>query len=80
MDAKVEKLTPFLVDARAAAHLCGCGLSLWYELSASGRTPEPIKLNSKKLWLYDQLQLWVKSGCPSRDSAAWQEILKDNKT
>ena len=68
-------LTPVLVDAKTASKLCGVGLSLWYELSAAGRTPQPVKLNSKSLWPYDLLKLWVEHGCPSRESAEWQGVL-----
>ena len=67
--------TPVLVDAKTASKLCGVGLSLWYELSAAGRTPRSVKLNSKSLWSYDLLKLWAELGCPSRDSAEWQRVL-----
>jgi len=50
-------LTPVLIDAKTASKLCGVGLSLWYELSAAGQTPQPVKLNSKKLWVYELLRL-----------------------
>ena len=65
-----------LVDAKTAAKLCGIGSSLWYELSAAGRTPAPVKLNSKKLWVYEHLKIWAAHNCVSRDSAEWQEILR----
>ena len=57
-----------LLDAKTASKLCGVGLSLWYELSAAGRTPLSVNLNSKSLWSYDLLKLWAELGCPSRDS------------
>jgi predicted DNA-binding transcriptional regulator AlpA len=66
---------PIMVNARQAARLFGMSLSLWYQLSSAGRTPQPAKLNSKSLWSYDQLRLWANNGCPSRDSAAWQRLL-----
>jgi predicted DNA-binding transcriptional regulator AlpA len=68
-------LTPVLVDAKTASRLCGVGLSLWYELSAAGRTPQSVKLNSKSLWPYGLLKLWAEHGCPSRESAEWQGVL-----
>ena len=74
-----EHLTPFLVDAKTASQLCGIGLSLWYELNSTGQIPAPAKLNSKKLWSYDQLKLWAGNGCPSRDSAEWQELYLKGK-
>ncbi len=73
---KSETMTPFLVDAKTAAKLCGVSLSLFYELKATGQAPQPVKLNSKSLWCYAQLKLWADNGCPASDSAAWQTILK----
>ncbi len=70
------QLTPLLVNAKSAAHLCGCGLSLWYELAAAGQTPQAVKLHSKKLYSYNLLKLWTDNGCPARDSVAWAELLK----
>ena len=71
-----DQLTPILVDARTASKLCGMGLSLWYQLCSTGQTPLPVKLNSKKLWSYELLRLWVNHGCPSRDSATWLQLLE----
>lgn len=76
MKQSETQLIPFLIDARTAARLCGVGLSLWYELVATGQTPQAAKLNSKKLWSYNLLKLWADAGCPRRDSAEWQELLK----
>ena len=70
----VRQLKPFLVNAKTAAQLCGVGLSLWYELAATGQIPQAVKLNSRKLWVYEELQEWCRNGCPSRDSAEWQKI------
>lgn len=75
MNDSPEQFVPILVPAKTAARLCGCGLSLWYELAASSATPECTQLHSKKLWSYDQLRLWAIHDCPSRDSARWQAIL-----
>lgn len=66
---------PILLRAKDAARVCGCGLSLWYALDATGQTPRPVALNSLKLWPVAHLRAWALHGCPSRDSAAWQDIL-----
>ena len=73
---KPDNLTPLLVDAKTASQLCSCGLSLWYSLDSRGGCPQCVTLNSKRVWSYRQLQLWAENNCPSRDSAAWQELLK----
>lgn len=71
-----EKIKHILVDAKTAAQACGVGLTLWKQLTATGRNPEPIHLNSKVLFSTRQLELWALNGCPSRDSAEWQQILE----
>jgi len=74
-----NKIKPVLVDAKTAAQVCGIGLTLWKELTATGRNPQPIKLNSKVLWSTRQLEIWAVNGCPSRDSELWQEILVEER-
>ena len=64
-------LEPLLLDARAAAALCGIGRSLWLELHASGRCPLPIRLGRRVVWRREELQAWVRAGCQARER--WQE-------
>ena len=71
-----EQIKPVLVNGKTASQLCGVGLTLWKELVTTGRTPQPIRLSSKKLFCVRQLELWALNGCPSRDSAEWQQILE----
>ena len=71
-----EKIKHVLVAARSAAQACGVGLTLWKQLTTTGRHPEPIRLRSKILWSTRQLELWALNGCPSRDSMEWQKILE----
>ena len=76
MNDKPLECQPILVDAKTASKLCGMGLSLWYQLCSTGRTPLPVKLNSKQLWDYRTLCLWSLHGCLSRDSAIWLNLLE----
>ncbi|MHC4584739.1 MAG: hypothetical protein ACYS3N_09425 [Planctomycetota bacterium] len=69
-------IKPALMDSQTACRFCGCGLTLWRQLVTTGRTPEPIRLNSKALWSTHQLELWSLHNCPSRDSAEWRKILE----
>ena len=64
------------LDAKRAAAACGMKIALWYQLSARGATPKPLKLNSKTIWSVDQLRLWLNHGSPSRDSATWLQLLE----
>ncbi len=68
---------PILCGARDAAAMCGVGLSLWYQLNATGQCPMPSKLNSRTLWSCELLRLWAVSGCPHRESEVWQRILRE---
>ena len=74
---KPERCQRLLVDSKTAASICGCGLTLWKKLVTTGRTPQPIRLSSKKLFCVRQLELWALNGCPSRDSEKWKEILNE---
>jgi len=75
-DYKPPEVAPILVDSKTAARACGIGVSLWNSLSSAGRTPQPVKLNSKNLWSYSLLQLWAESGCKSRTSPEWLQLLE----
>ncbi|MHC4123031.1 MAG: hypothetical protein ACYSSI_05600 [Planctomycetota bacterium] len=79
MAAEPVKIKPVLVDSKTAASICGCGLTLWKQLNATGRTPEPIRLNSKVLISVRQLEIWAVNGCPSRNSERWQQILEKER-
>jgi predicted DNA-binding transcriptional regulator AlpA len=61
-------VTPMLLDAKAAARLCG-GISVrtWWSLHASGRCPLPVRLGRRTLWRADELAAWIKASCPARD-------------
>jgi len=69
---------PLLVDARAAAALCGIGRTLWLQLASAGRVPMPIRLGRRTLWRRDELAAWVEAGCPGRDR--WQAMTEMAKT
>lgn len=67
----------YLLDSKTAASACGCGITLWKQLTATGRNPAPIHLTSGKVvYSSRQLELWALNGCPSRDSAEWKSILE----
>jgi len=59
--------TPLLVPADEAARLLGVGRSLFYELKSSGRIPlEPIRFGRKRLYRVEDLERFVRAGCPTR--------------
>jgi predicted DNA-binding transcriptional regulator AlpA len=61
---------PLLVDARAAARLCGVSRSTWFTWQASGRIPGPVlSIGRLRRWSTESLRRWIERGCPSAD--AW---------
>ena len=70
---------PFIaLDAKRAAAACGWSVAAWYAGDSRGAIPQSVQMSgcSKRIWPVDVLRLWLTSGCPSRDSAAWQAILE----
>ena len=61
-----------LVDAKEAARLCSISRAGWFRLCSSGRTPRPIRLGARVLWLIDELRRWLEAGAPPRDR--WEQI------
>ena len=66
-----------LLSADKAAGLCGVARSLWYTMHSSGRLgPLPIKLGRRTLWRREELEDWVKAGCPER--TRWVAMQKND--
>jgi predicted DNA-binding transcriptional regulator AlpA len=66
--------TPLLLDARAAARLCGVSVRTWWALHSAGKTPLPVRLGRRTLWLADELSSWARAGAPARDK--WENVKK----
>jgi len=63
---------PLLIDAQAAADLCGLSRSGWWGLHASGRVPLPVRLGKRTLWRRAELADWTAAGCPPRTRWQWE--------
>ena len=61
-----------LLDAKEAAALCNVSQATWYRLHIIGKTPEPVKLGRRSLWVRDELEAWVRAGCPKREK--WNKL------
>lgn len=61
-----NKIEAALLDARAAAAMCGISRSLWLALHNSGRIPLPVRLGRRVLWRREELLNWIRAGCPAR--------------
>ena len=64
--------SPLLLDAKAAARLCGISRSHFLALHSSGRVPLPVRLGRRTLWRAPELAAWIQAGCPARDR--WHTI------
>jgi predicted DNA-binding transcriptional regulator AlpA len=52
---------------------CGISRAQWFKLSASGRTPLPIRLGTRRpVYLIAELEAWLQAGAPDR--ATWLKL------
>jgi len=56
-----------LVDASAAAALCGVSRSTWLSWDSTGHCPRAIRLGGRVLWAVEALKVWALTGCPNRE-------------
>ena len=61
----------WLLTATESARLCGVGLSTWWRLVATGKTPAATKLGRSTKWRRDELAEWIFANCPPR--AQWEQ-------
>ena len=73
-NATIAPIVPMVVDARGAARLCSLSMRTWWSLHSAGKTPLPLHLGRRTLWLAVELASWLKAGAPARDR--WESIKK----
>ena len=59
--------SPLLLDARAAAGLCGVSRSHFLAMHSAGKVPLPVRLGRRTLWRGVEMAAWIEAGCPARD-------------
>jgi excisionase family DNA binding protein len=65
-----------LLSAKDAAELLGIGKTLFYSMNSSGRLgPLPVRLGKRSLWRQNELEEWVRAGCPHRN--IWKQRSKN---
>jgi predicted DNA-binding transcriptional regulator AlpA len=48
--------------------MCGISRSQWFKLAASGRTPRPIRLGTRRpVYIIAELSAWLEAGAPDRE-------------
>lgn len=53
-----------LIDAAEVGRRLSISKSTLHKLVAVGATPKPVRLGSRALWRVEELQEWVRDGCP----------------
>jgi predicted DNA-binding transcriptional regulator AlpA len=49
--------------------VCGCSRAQWFKLAASGRTPLPVRLGTRRpVYLLDELAAWLRADAPGRET------------
>jgi predicted DNA-binding transcriptional regulator AlpA len=50
--------------------ICGISRAQWFKLSASGKTPLPVRLGTRRpVFIIAELEDWLRAGAPDR--ATW---------
>jgi predicted DNA-binding transcriptional regulator AlpA len=53
--------------------VCGISRAQWFKLAASGRTPLPVRLGTRRpVYLIEELESWLRAGAPDR--ASWERM------
>jgi len=63
---------PQLISASEAARLCGRSERSWRTWDAAGLIPQPVRIGRSTMWRRDELQAWIKAGCPRREE--WEVV------
>jgi predicted DNA-binding transcriptional regulator AlpA len=57
---------------------CAISRAQWFKLAASGRTPLPVRLGTRRpVWIISELEAWLAAGAPPRDQ--WNRIKREVK-
>ena len=73
MDTLTISTQPLLLSAADAARILGIGKRHFYGLHSSGKLgPLPISLGRRTLWRREELEAWVRAGCPARQE--WNNV------
>ena len=65
-----------LIDAAAAARMCGVSKSGWWAFHAAGRCPLPVRLGRATRWRQDELSDWIDAGCPMAYMITEDKLIK----
>ena len=67
MSETIHSAAPRLVGHREVAAMAGVSERTWRRLVAAERTPAPIRLGKRVLWRIEEIDAWLRAGCPQRE-------------
>lgn len=56
-----------LIDAKEVVRRLNISGRTWYSLVTIKHAPQPIRLGRRTLWRVEELEEWVRDGCPPLD-------------
>ncbi len=60
-----------LIDTKAATKLLNVSARTIWQMTQTGRIPQPIKIGRLVRWSYEELQAWVNAGGPPMSEWKW---------
>ncbi|MEM7518372.1 MAG: helix-turn-helix domain-containing protein [Planctomycetota bacterium] len=67
MSSKDENDSQLLVTPQQVADLLQVSTRSLWRLRDAGKLPPPVKLGASVRWRRDEIEQWVKNGCPSKE-------------
>lgn len=59
-----DSVKQVMIDVGQVAELLNCSNKHVYRLVDLGRMPRPMKLGRLNRWRHDEIEAWIKAGCP----------------
>ena len=63
-----QQTAPALISAAELAELLQISTRTLWRLRSAGKLIKPIKLGGSTRWRLDEVQTWIRNGCPSADA------------
>ena len=64
------------LSAKQAAAVLGVARSTFLSQHSAGRTPNPVRIGGRTLWIADELRAWLDAGCPVRERWEQQKVIR----
>ena len=55
-----------VVDARRLAPMLCCAVRTLRSWDATGRLPAPLRIGGRVVWSVEEIEAWIRAGCPRR--------------